>query len=88
MTNTTQHPEFRCAQALIEEAVAALDVEGGDLRSFASILLTQAAALYTLTHGTDGPEGLPAVLDRIAQAHAARAEADAARETFGQAGRA
>ena len=75
MTDFTNHPEFRRAQALIEEAVAALDVEGGDVRSFASCLLSQATALYRLVHGAEGHDGAPAVLRRLAEAEADRAAA-------------
>ena len=64
---TNDHPEFRRAANLIEEALFAMDIEGGDVRSLATCLLVQSAALYSEIHGIDGGNGLIAAMAQIAE---------------------
>ena len=70
-----EHPEFQRAERLIADALEAMHGEAGDVRSFASCLLSQATALYRLVHGAEGHDGAPAVLRRLAEAEADRAAA-------------
>ena len=81
MTKLTDHPEFQRGERVIVQAVAEMRAEGGDVASFASCLLSQAAVMYRLVHGAEGYDGAPAVLRRLAEAEAAGAAADRLAET-------
>jgi hypothetical protein len=87
-TKIEQHPEFQRVQGMIEDAVCQMEVEGGDVRSFAACLLSQASALYAVVHGTSGPDGLPATLSKMVALQAQRDAQDFETQQYGQAGRA
>ena len=89
MTDKTEtHPEFRRAKRVIEGAVAQLDVESGDLRSFSAAMLTMSAELYRLVHGSTGPDGFEGAAAKLLSAHAARDAEQAEFRRFGPGGRA
>lgn len=80
--------EFQRAQALIEATVRAAHADGADLATLAACLLAQSSALYVAMHGTEGVNGLPSALKRLAASHASLAAERSAEAAYGAIGRA
>ncbi|WP_111734666.1 hypothetical protein [Roseovarius amoyensis] len=87
-TRIKRHPEFSRANTAIEEAIAQTHIEGGDMRSLASCLLSLSAAFYRSIHGSEGPDGLSVALAKMVAADAQREAEGFEAKRYGKAGRA
>ncbi|MBU3259306.1 hypothetical protein KPG71_04685 [Roseovarius sp. PS-C2] len=87
-TKIEQHPEFSRATSAIEEAIAQTQIEGGDMRSLASCMLSLSAGLYRSIHGSTGPDGLPIALAKLVASEAQREAQDFEQKRYGASGRA
>lgn len=80
--------EFQRAQALIEAAARTAHEDGADLATLAACLLAQSSAFYAALHGTQGVNGLPQALERLAASHVSLAAERSAQAAYGAIGRA
>ena len=87
MTRLIENPEYIRSRSMIEQALSEIS-EDGDIGEFANCLLGQSCALYRLVHGDSDPNGLTAMLARIAAREAQRAAEDPGSPHCGPAGRA
>lgn len=82
------NPDFQRVKGMIEDLICQTEVEGGDVRSVASCLLTLGAEFYREVHGGEGPDGLVTTLAKLAAVDASRAAQEFEERQFGQGGRA